>query len=872
MNTLSSGPARPRVARQADAHSCSLPPRRHAAWIARLTLALAITLTLSWAVTACDGAISTKTQEPDGPAAPVKPTDPLKPDDVLPPGDQHGLDASQPPPFQEGEDCSPHQAYFEQRVFQDVMEHWCVGCHSPSGIAAGTRLVLEPLLPMTFDAEPVARTPEQLAALNKRNFESASLVARDLSQGVSMLLLKPTDRLSHLGGKMLQPDSEDYRKLATFVARVNGAASECAQPATYACDQQNPWPGHGRVRRLSHDEYDRTTSALLGQDLRHAQSFAADVEVHGYLNSADALRASPILVEQWLNTAELLAETYILELNQRLSCAARADRACAQQFVESFGRRAFRRPMTTQDVERYLKLYDETARHLGFTEGVRDVLTAMLVSPHFLYRMELGTVDAQTGVCVLGSYELANELSYMIWGTMPDEPLMAAAQAGELDTPEGLAAQAQRMLKDERGKLAFRDFVFKWMHLDRFTSVVRDANTYPEFDNDVRTRMLAEAEAFVDGVYAQGQGSLRELFTARERSLDATLAGFYGLQVPQDGQRHPVTLAEDRAGVLGLGAFLTTHAGGDRSSPVHRGALVRERLLCQELPPPPPALNINEGAIDPNLTTRERFAKHSQDAACAGCHRLVDPIGFVFEGYDGVGRQRDVYERGGAPVNTRGAIIASRHSDGPLQGLGSLSQRMASSPDAPSCFTQQAVYYRYGVRDAFEHGCTIEVLEDRFTRGDLSFEALIQAMTQTPHFRQRAPAHWTSAHWYGGERPQAPDPGMTPVPEPEPTPQPEPPAPTPVLPGQIVLNDPALRASGGPTNDWGAGYCAEYDVTNTGQRAVTWTLTMEVDGTLNTHWESQVTAMSGRITFSGVQHNRAIEPGQKAHFGFCANR
>lgn len=831
----------------------------------KLSCALMLLSTLTF--TACSGEISKTETDPGDKPGPATPENPL------PVGDKSGLDVDQPTPFEEGEDCEPHEAFFKEKVFNDVMEHYCVGCHSDTGIAASTRMVLEPVLPVTFDSPPIERTPAQLDALYERNYKAASVVAKDLSKGVSMLLLKPTDRIAHVGGKMIQLESEDYRKLATFVARVNGGATECAQPSSYSCDPENPWPGHGRVRRLSHDEYDRTLSELFGKEVHHAQSFAADIEVHGYLNNAEALKASTVLLEQWLSTAEVMTETYIQELDQKLSCASQANRACAQEFVQSFGKRAFRRPLTQEDVNLYLDLYDETAKHLDFTEGIRDVMTAMLISPNFLYRMELGTLDAETGVCVLGSYELANELSYMIWGTMPDDALMSAAQSGELETQEGLLGQAKRMIKDERGKVAFRDFVFKWLHLNRFKSIVRDAETYPEFDNDIRNRMYAEAEAFVDGVYAGGQGSLRDLFTSKTRDMDAMLAGYYGLNVPDDGQPHAVTVDEDRAGILGLGAFLATQAGGDRSSPVLRGAVIRRRMLCQELPPPPPALNINEGALDPNWTTRERFAQHSGDPSCAGCHRLVDPIGFAFEHYDGVGRYRDTYEKSDAPIDSSGAIIASRHSDGKLDGLSALNKQLSTNADAPACFTQQAVYYRYGVSDPFEHGCNIELVEDKFVQGDLSFEALITAMTQTLHFKQRAPAHWSEQDWYKGERPAAPTPGTDPEPLPEPEPEPEPePTPTPMTPNSITLNDPGLKAAGGSTNDWGAGYCAEYDVINEGSSAVTWALTLQIDGTINNNWESNASAKSGKVTFSGVQHNGTIEPGAKAHFGFCVDR
>ncbi len=858
------------------------PSYRRFPWLLLLSLALT--------TSACKGEMGEQSEANN--SAPEETANNMNP---LPDGTEEGVDADRPLPFQEGEDCEPHEAYFEEKVFDDVMEHWCVGCHSEGNIAGGTRLVLEPLLPMRVGDEPIQRSPDELAAIRARNYAAATTVARDLSQGVSLLLLKPTNRVEHIGGTMIDIDSDDYRALATFVARANGGATECAQAATYQCEPENPWPGHGRLRRLTHAEYNRTTSDLLGREVLAGENFAADPEIGGYVNNAAALQASPVLLEQWLNTAELLVESYMPELDQRLSCASQANRDCARQFIESFGKRAFRRPMTQKDTDRYLGLFDKTSMHLGFTEGIRDVMTAMLVSPYFLYRFELGTIDQETGVCVLGSYEIANELSYLIWGTMPDDALMQAAASGELDTQEKIAAQARRMLAEDKGVEAFRDFVFEWLHLNRFESVVRDMNTYPEFDNDIRNRMLAEAEAYVDHTYAGGSGSLHDLFGSRDRHMDAMLAAYYGLPagtVPEDWQTHLVELDEDRAGIMGLGAMLTTHAAGDRSSPVLRGAIVRERMLCQELPPPPPALDINEGAIDPDLTTRERFTEHSTNAACVGCHRLVDPIGFAFEHYDGVGRFREVYEGSGKPIDATGAIFASDHSDAAVDGLGQLRDTLANNPDLPGCFTEQIVRYRFGIDDTFTNGCTIEVLEDGFIQGDMSFEELLVGMTQVPHFTRRAPPHWTPSDWYSGERPEppvempdtnnntpdvnnnTPDPNNNTT-EPEPTPTPTPtPGNGPDLPGMGLLstNDPSIEVTGGTSNDWGAGYCAELDVHNNGSAPVRWEVVIEVDGMINNNWESVKDNASGQVRFTGAPHNAEIAPGGKAHFGYCAQR
>lgn len=851
----------------------------------RHTTCLALWCALT-ALTACDGEVNKNAIDKDDPAVtdmPAIPGDPINP-----------LDPTVNPTFEEGDECTSHEEFFAEQVFSEVLEPLCVGCHTGGSIAAGSRFVLEPVLPFDVSASTSEHSPEELEGIHARNFATASLLAKDKSQGESMLLLKPTNLLDHIGGEMIKVGSEDYRMLATFVARVNGEASECAQPATYACDQENPWPGASRLRRLSHDEYDQTLSDLLGTNVRAADNFVADPEIHGYLNNARALRASTVLLEQWMGTAEVLADQIVSDLSGTLPCDASQGEACARQFIETFGAQAFRRPMEVADTARYVKLFNTTSTPLGFEEGIRDVVTAMLVSPHFLYRSELGEFNAETGLCELGPYEIANELSYLIWGSMPDQVLLDAAAAGDLADPEQIKAQSRRMLKDPRGERAFRRFVFKWLHLDRFDSVVRDANAYPEFDNDIRERMLTEAEQFITDTYDEGRGNLRDLFSNRGRKMDVALATYYGIDasmIPNDGATHEVLVDEDRAGILGLGAFLTTHASGDSSSPVRRGVIVRERLLCQEIPAPPPALDITLKFQDPDApppTTRERFEQHSADPSCAGCHRSIDGIGFAMESYNGVGQWRDVYEHNGEPIDSRGAIINSKHSDGTIEGLSGLTQAVTGGADLAACFTEQRVQFGYGVGDSFEWGCSMEVIEEQFVQGELSFEELIVSMTQTPHFIHRTPGNWSQDDWYNGEPPEPsepdpidpdpidpvdpvdPDPADPDPVDPDPV-DPDPVDPDPMTPG-VGTNDPNLQVTPITTNDWGAGFCQEVDVVNAGTSAVAWRVTLQVDATISNHWEAEIDKDSGAVSFTGKPYNATIEPGQTVHFGFCANR
>jgi len=249
-----------------------------------------------------------------------------------------------------------------------------------------------------------------------------------------------------------------------------------------------------------------------------------------------------------------------------------------------------------------------------------------------------------------------------------------------------------------------------------------------------------------------------------------------------------------------------------------------------------------------------------------GCRRGAD---------EGGGRGRGVYEEGGQGVDAAGASSSSEQSDAELDGLASLTAALANGADAPACFTEQRVYFGYAISDSFAHGCNQELLEDRFVQSDLTFEELIVGMTQLTHFTHRAPDHWTPQTWYDGERPSVDEmPLPDPQPDPEPDPQPDPDPPVVPNPGGegITTNDPGLVIGGGISNDWGAGYCMELDVTLEQGSGVTWAVTIDVDGTITNNWESVASGDSGVVTFTGAPYNATLDSGGKAHFGFCANR
>lgn len=498
-------------------------------------------------------------------------------------------------------------------------------------------------------------------------------------------------------------------------------------------------PGPSPIRRMTRFEYDNTVRDLLGDDSRPAQAFPAEEEAHGFNNNADALVVTGLLAEHYLNAAETLAEKAVKDLPALLGgCAPESEGqdVCAGEFITAFGRRAFRRPLTSEEVDTLTATYARARDDFDFETAIRLTLTSMLQSPHFLYRVEFGApLDGVTDVVKLAPYELASRLSYFLWGTMPDDALFEAAASGALETPEDVAAQARRMLADPRARVVVRDFHMQWLHLTHLDNLEKDSNIYPDFDPAVRPLLQAEAEAFVDHVIWDGEGDLDTLLLAPFTFMNGELADYYGVAGPKGKDLELVELPEGRAsGVLTLGGVMATLAKTNQTSPIHRGAFVRESLLCQVVPPPPDGIVITPPEVDPNLPTRDRFKEHAMDPLCGGCHVLLDPVGFGFEHYDGLGRWRDV--EANKPIDASGELVDAQVA-GAFDGVPGLAAMLVSSPEVESCMTRQWFRYAQGRAESTEDKCTIEDLGGEFADSGRNIQALIVAITQTDAFLYR---------------------------------------------------------------------------------------------------------------------------------------
>ena len=454
---------------------------------------------------------------------------------------------------------------------------------------------------------------------------------------------------------------------------------------------------------------------------------------HDFDNSVEGGLVTTTRAQAFLEASAVLAQQLVLARHELLPCrdAALTDPDCVGPMVAALGSRIHRRPLTAAEQER------ATARITGADDpvvGLERVLRGMLASPHFLYRSELGDETAP-GIATLDAWETASLLSYTLWGSAPDAALRAAAADGTLATAEGRAQLAVEMLDDPRATERLAWFGTQWLGLEGLTTATKATERYPLWSPALRDAMLAEAGHRVTDELLHGEGTLPGLLTTPRTRLDASLAALYGVDAPETGSGRTL-LPDDRAGLAGMAAVLAATAHSDQTSPVRRGLWVRERLLCQDLGTPP----ANAGGVpelDPTATTRERFAQHSSDPACASCHQYIDTVGFGFEGYDAIGAARTT--DGGQPVDDSGSVLGLEGIGGTdriaFAGTAELARIVAASDAAPACFVQTTWAWTLG--RAAADACTLDTTTAAFRAAGQDHRALVAAVVASPAFVQR---------------------------------------------------------------------------------------------------------------------------------------
>jgi hypothetical protein len=502
--------------------------------------------------------------------------------------------------------------------------------------------------------------------------------------------------------------------------RSDGAPGAAGPPYGTATPQCEGGLVDAPTRRLTADEYDRTVRDLLGDTTAPGQAFAGEGAV------------SPALAAAYLDAAESLASAAVADLGDLLPCdpAADGEESCAATFIETFGKRAYRRPLTAEEIERHRGLFAAAAAEHGFAIGIEVLVGAMLQSPHFLYRVELGSPDpAAEGVTQLGPHEIASRLSYLFWGTMPDDELFAAADEGRLATGDEIGEQARRLLADDKAREGLARFTAAWLQLERLDDLQKDPALFPAYDPSLPALWRQETEAFVAHVVLDGDGDLQTLLTAPYSVINAELADFYGAAAPAgDGFTEVALDPTQRAGVLTQAALLAGLASADRTSPVLRGKFVRENLLCQTMQPPPADVVFDPEQVDSGA--------HANDPLCAGCHQLMDPIGLGFERYDAIGQYRTT-DQDGQPIDGAGELLATADADGEFAGVVDLAGRLAGSQQVRDCFVNQYFRHAFGRLEVAEDTCSLDQVRGEVAASGASVLELMVALTHADAFRFR---------------------------------------------------------------------------------------------------------------------------------------
>jgi hypothetical protein len=513
-----------------------------------------------------------------------------------------------------------------------------------------------------------------------------------------------------------------------------GAAGMPPTTMPGSCD--GPSPGPAPLHPLTRFQYNNIVRDLLGDTSQPSQAFPPENEVDGYRTNASANQANPLLIESYLTAAESVAAAAVqARLNDLAPCAAGQDQAaCGHAFIGTFATRAFRRPLTDAELAPLSALFD-AGRAQSYGKGVELVIQAVLQSPQFLYRVDsLKAPTPESGAITLGSYELAGRLAFTLWGSIPDSDLLAAAGQGRLVTAADVEREARRLLEDSRAHDIVRDFSEQWLGLSRLDGAARvganlDVNT-------LNASLRQSLTSYLDASYFGAQGSFEQLFKDPSVWLNGALAPLYGGNVPASGFEAQ-TLPDPRFGLLTQPALLTLLSHSDQTAPVIRGVFVRERFLCLPVAPPPPTVNAVPPDPDPKATTRERFRQHTEQAACSGCHQLIDGVGFGFERYDQLGRYRAT--ENGLNVDDSGEVIGTSEAglDGTFAGAGELAARIAGSPLARDCLATNWYRYTFGRQEQPEDTCSLAQLKTRFATSGGNLKELLVALTQTDSFLYR---------------------------------------------------------------------------------------------------------------------------------------
>ena len=553
------------------------------------------------------------------------------------------------------------------------------------------------------------------------------------------------------------------RQKGTFQKWVDTRPNQdlCSQLASE--ETQSWYRGYVMSRRLTQLEYRNAVRDLLGQSLPVGEEppvdgaggegfdtvgdslFTSTLHTEAYLLLADQLvdRALPAgRMEQWLSGVGeqsggvlrgLLSESQWRLLDTAASADAAGVQSAVQQLIAGFARRAWRRPPTEEEVTRLQQLFAASLPRLSSVlESVRQPLKAVLVSPHFLFVVE--TEPDETGVLPLTGHQLATRLALFLWSSVPDEELLAAADAGVLADDRQYRQQIRRMLADSKSAGLGENFGLQWLGLRNFGGVVPDAKVYPQYSELLAGDLREEAVQFVSGVFRENR-PLTDLLAADYVVVNGRLAQYYGLSLPADADWQRVVVADGRrGGAATLGAVLTAASYPRRTSPVLRGRWILDELLGTPVPPPPPGVPPLDQSVaeSGSQTLRQRLELHRQKPECASCHDRMDPLGFGLENFDGIGRWRE--SDAGQSIDAAGRLPSGEQFAGPAELKAVL---LGRKDDFLNHFSRKMLGFALGRELNKFDACVVETSVKKLQENGFQSQILIEEIACSYPFRNR---------------------------------------------------------------------------------------------------------------------------------------
>ena len=530
-----------------------------------------------------------------------------------------------------------------------------------------------------------------------------------------------------------QPTAEEKKQLVTWLESALESV-DCRKISQ---------PGRVTIRKLNRAEYNNTIRDLVGIDFRPAEDFPADNVGNGFDNIAQVLSLPPLLMEKYLEAAEVVVNQAFDDEQVRAQIIFatpgenESHQDVARQVICQFAERAFRRPVDDAEIERLTTLYQlGRDNELDYVDSLRLPLQAILASPQFLYRIEFDLEpDADDQTRPLNDYELATRLSYFLWSSMPDAELIELAAEDRLDDPEVLDKQVGRMLQDEKSQALVDNFAGQWLELRNLSKAAPDPVKFPKFDEELRTAMRRETDHFFAALIRQDR-SVLDLIDADYTFVNERLANHYGMDGVDGDEFREVKITDNRrGGVLTHASILTLTSNPTRTSPVKRGKWILENILGTPPPPPPPGVEelMEEEETELLGTLRERMEQHREDPSCAVCHRKMDVLGFGFENFDGIGSWRD--RDGRFEIDPSGKLPGDRvfRSPAELRVLLKDVQR----DQFVRCIAEKMLTYAVGRGLESYDRCAVDEIVKAMESNEYRFSALVMAVVNSEPFRLR---------------------------------------------------------------------------------------------------------------------------------------